>query len=82
MPPTRTLRIAIDVANLDEVRTALSAATSLALAVKSIEDLVPGKANPVILERASLDRAIGAANGYIDAVGELRETEDEDAPAE
>lgn len=73
----RTVAVTIDAANLEQVRAALSAGTGLVLAAKAIEDLTPGKANPIVLARAPLDELQRCATAFVDAIGELREPEAE-----
>lgn len=75
----RTVAVTIDAANLEAVRAALSAGTGLVLAAKAIEDLTPGKANPIVLDRGSLDELQRCATAFVDAIGELREPDPEPA---
>lgn len=72
----RTLRIELDAANLDEVRAALSCAAGLVLAVNALEDLVPGKASPVVLPRQPLDEVIAARDALVASIGELVDAAD------
>jgi hypothetical protein len=76
----RTVRMTIDAANLDEVRAALRCASGLVLAVNALEDLVPGKANPVVLPRPTLDAILEARDALVETIGEL--TAPDEAPAE
>lgn len=73
----RTLAVTINAADVPAVRRALSAGTGLVLAAKAIEDLTPGKANPIVLARAPLDELQRCATAFVEAIGELREPEPE-----
>lgn len=77
----RTVRMTIDAANLDEVRAALRCASGLVLAVNALEDLVPGKANPIVLPRPPLDALLARRDELVATIGELAEAASE-APAE